>query len=81
MDERLGGGIIHRQSPHQIDALRILCGGRAESVRGYAGTWMKERKAPGFFSAFIQFDNGALGTASHNGYGYLVGSEIVPWGA
>lgn len=81
VDERLGGGIIHRQSPHQIDALRILCGGRAESVRGYAGTWMKERKAPGFFSAFIQFDNGALGTASHNGYGYLVGSEIVPWGA
>lgn len=80
MDEKLGGGIIHRQSSHQIDALRILCGGQAESVRGYAGSWMKERNAPGFFSAFVQFDNGALGTASHNGYGYLVGSEIVAWG-
>jgi len=80
VDEKLGGGIVHRQSPHQIDALRILCGGRAESVRGYVGSWMKERNAPGFFSAFIQFDNGALGTASHNGYGYFVGSEIVAWG-
>lgn len=80
VDEALGGGIIHRQSPHQIDALRMLCGGKAHSVRGHAGTWMKERNAPGFFSAFLQFDNGALGTASHNGYGYFVGSELVPWG-
>jgi len=80
MDEKLGGGIIHRQSPHQIDALRILCGGKAESVRGYAGSWTKERNAPGFLSAFVQFDNAALGTASNNGYEYLVGSEIVAWG-
>lgn len=80
VDEKLGGGIIHRQSPHQIDAIRLLCGGKVESVRAYVGSWMQERRAPGFFTAFLQFENGIVGTASHNAYGHLVTPEIVDWG-
>ncbi|MGD9922556.1 MAG: Gfo/Idh/MocA family protein [Pseudorhodoplanes sp.] len=80
VDEKLGGGIIHRQSPHQIDAIRLLCGGKVDSVRAHVGSWMPERQAPGFFTAFLQFENGAVGTASHNAYGHLVTSEIVDWG-
>lgn len=81
VDASQGGGLIHRQSPHQIDMLRLLGGGMVRTVRGHVGQWMRERNAPGFFSGFLEFENGAVGTASHNGYGYLVSSEIVAWGA
>jgi phthalate 4,5-cis-dihydrodiol dehydrogenase len=81
VDAAQGGGLIHRQSPHLIDTLRVLCGGMVHSVRGTVGDWMRERKAPGFFTAFLNFENGAVGTASHNGYGYFVSSEVVPWGS
>ena len=77
----LGGGLVHRQSPHQIDAARLLGGGRVRSVRAQVGQWMPERRGPGFFSAFLEFESGTVATVSHNGFGYLVGPEIVPWGS
>ncbi len=80
MDTALGGGFVHRQSSHQIDTIRLLGGGLVRSVRGHVGQWVPERKGPGFFTAFLEFENGVVGTASHNGYGHLVGSEIVKWG-
>jgi phthalate 4,5-cis-dihydrodiol dehydrogenase len=80
IDPALGGGFVQRQSSHQIDTLRLLGGGMVRSVRAHVGQWMPERKGPGFFTAFLQFENGVVGTASHNGYGHLVGSEIVKWG-
>lgn len=81
VDASQGGGLIHRQSPHQIDAVRVIGGGMVRSVRGFAGDWMSARKAPGFFSAFLEFENGVVATVSHNGYGYLVGPDLAPWGA
>src|SRR5204862_7556940 len=35
---------------------------------------------PGFYSAFLEFENGTPATISHNGYGYFLGAELVPWG-
>lgn len=81
VDASQGGGLVHRQSPHQIDALRLLGGGLVRSVRANVGQWMPERNAPGFFTVFLEFENGSVGIASHNGYGHLVSSEIVNWGA
>lgn len=81
VDASLGGGIVHRQSPHQIDTVRLLGGGLVRSVRGAVGQWAPERNAPGYYSAFMQFESGAVATVSYNGYGYLVGPELVPWGA
>jgi phthalate 4,5-cis-dihydrodiol dehydrogenase len=50
------------------------------SVRAQVGQWMPERPIPGFYSAFLEFENGTPATISHNGYGYFLGAELVPWG-
>lgn len=81
VDAARGGGLVRRQSSHQIDALRLLGGGIIRSVRAHVGQWMMERKCPGFFAAFVEFENGAVGTVSHNGYGYMVAPEIIAWGS
>jgi phthalate 4,5-cis-dihydrodiol dehydrogenase len=73
-----GSGIVHRQSPHQIDALRLLGGGKLRSVRGTMGQWMPERPIPGFYSAYMEFEDGTPATIMHNGYGYFMHGELLP---
>jgi phthalate 4,5-cis-dihydrodiol dehydrogenase len=75
-----GSGIVHRQAPHQIDTLRLLGGGRLRSVRGTARQWMKERSIPGFFTAYLEFEDGLPATILHNGHGYFMTLELYPWG-
>lgn len=50
------------------------------SVRGAVGQWMAERPCPGYYSAFLEFEDGTPATLVHNGYGYFLASELVPWG-
>jgi phthalate 4,5-cis-dihydrodiol dehydrogenase len=73
-----GGGIVHRQAPHQIDALRLLGGGVLRSVRGTVGQWMPERNAPGFYAGHFEFQDRTTATILHNGYGYFVTLELYP---
>ncbi len=80
LDPNQGGGLVYRQTPHQIDSIRLIAGGKATSVRGAYGQWMKYRSIPGYYAAFLEFENGVTGVAIHNGYGYFVASELVPWG-
>src|ERR687886_783626 len=80
LDVNQGGGIPYRQGPHQIDTVRLLGGGMLRSVRAQVGQWMPERPIPGFYAAFLEFENGTPAMISHNGYGYFMGSELVPWG-
>jgi phthalate 4,5-cis-dihydrodiol dehydrogenase len=80
LDLAQGGGIPYRQGPHQVDTVRLLGGGMLRSVRAQVGQWMPERPIPGFYAAFLEFDNGTPVTISHNGYGYFLGAELVPWG-
>src|SRR6266571_6322828 len=80
LDLAQGGGIPYRQGPHQVDTVRLLGGGQLRSVRAQVGQWMKERPIPGFYSAFMEFENGTPAAISHNGYGYFMGAELVPWG-
>src|SRR5215470_8015286 len=80
LDINQGGGIPYRQGPHQIDTLRLLGGGLVRSVRGSTGQWFKGRPIPGYYSAFLEFENGVPATLMHNGYGYFLASELVPWG-
>ncbi len=80
LDVNQGGGIPYRQGPHQVDTIRLLGGGMMRSVRAQTGAWMKERAIPGYYSAFMEFENGLPATIVHNGYGYFVGAELVPWG-
>jgi phthalate 4,5-cis-dihydrodiol dehydrogenase len=80
LDLAQGGGIPYRQGPHQVDTVRLLGGGMLRSVRAQVGQWMPERPIPGFYSAFLEFENGIPATISHNGHGYFLGAELVPWG-
>ena len=80
LDVNQGGGVPYRQGPHQIDTLRLLGGGLVRSVRGTVGQWFAGRPIPGYYSAFMEFEDGTPATLMHNGYGYFLASELVPWG-
>jgi phthalate 4,5-cis-dihydrodiol dehydrogenase len=81
LDPAQGGGVPYRQTPHQIDTVRVLGGGRLRSVRGMTGQWMPERPIPGYYSAYLEFEDGTPCTVVHNGYGYFIANELVPWGS
>ncbi len=80
LDESLGGGLLYRQGPHQIDSVRLLGGGMVRTVRGTVGNWWRERAAPGYYSAFLEFEDGTTSNILNNGYGYMMTAEMVPWG-
>ena len=80
LDLSQGGGIPYRQGPHQMDTVRLLGGGMLRSVRAQVGQWMPERPIPGYYAAFLEFEDGTPATIVHNGYGYFLGAELVPWG-
>jgi phthalate 4,5-cis-dihydrodiol dehydrogenase len=80
VDVEIGGGTVFNQAPHQIDVLRLLGGGAVRSVRGVTAAWMSERPCPGYFTAFLEFEDGTPATMSYNGHGYIQGWEFLPWG-
>ena len=80
LDEAVGGGVLYRQGPHQLDTARLLGGGLVRSVRGVTGKWWPERNAVGYYSAFLEFEDGVTASVVNNGYGYAMTSELVPWG-
>ncbi len=63
-----GGGIMYNQVPHQVDASRFLAGGIARSVR--ANTWILDPNRPteGAYTAFLEFESGAVATLTYSGY-------------
>jgi phthalate 4,5-cis-dihydrodiol dehydrogenase len=79
LDPNQGGGIVFRQGPHQIDTLRLLGGGMLRSVRGMTGSWLPARPIPGYFTAYMEFEDGTPATIMHNGYGYFAMASLYPW--
>jgi phthalate 4,5-cis-dihydrodiol dehydrogenase len=79
-----GGGVTFRQGAHQFDILRLLCGGRARSVRAKAFDWDATRSTVGAHVAFIDFEGGPAATAVYNGYGGFSSMDlcfdISEWG-
>jgi len=80
LDLARGGSVIFSQGAHQADLLRVMAGRRVRSVRAAVGQWMPERPTPGYYSAFLQFEDGVPATMVYDGYGYFLGHELVPWG-
>jgi phthalate 4,5-cis-dihydrodiol dehydrogenase len=80
LDLNQGGGVPYRQVPHQGDSVRLLGGGLLGSVRAMTGQWMPERPIPGYYSAYLEFEDGTPASIVHNGYGYFLGNELMPWG-
>jgi phthalate 4,5-cis-dihydrodiol dehydrogenase len=76
-----GGGIVYRNAPHQIDCIRLIGDGKLKSVRGTYGNWMPERPSPGYYSAYMEFEDGTPAVAIQNSYGYFSADEMVPTGA
>lgn len=81
LDFNQGGGVPWRQTPHQVDTVRLLGGGMVRSVRGTIGQWGGWRPIPGFYSAYMEFEDGTPCHILHNGYGYFHASELTPEGA
>lgn len=84
LDSEQGGGVTLRQGAHQFDVIRLLCGGKARSVRAKTFDWDRQRRAIGAHVAFVDFEGDAAATAVYNGYGGLSSMDlcfdISEWG-
>jgi phthalate 4,5-cis-dihydrodiol dehydrogenase len=81
VDESLGGGIVWRQAPHQIEAARWLGGGLVRSVRAMTGRWRPERPmGSGYYAAFLEFEDGTPANLVYNANGYFDTAALVEWG-
>lgn len=65
----LGGGVIFSQGVHQVDIVRLLCGGLATSVFARTGAWDPERPTEGAYAALIDFAGGVFASLTYSGYG------------
>jgi phthalate 4,5-cis-dihydrodiol dehydrogenase len=79
IDTSLGGGVVFRQGPHQIDIVRYIGGGIVKSVRAITGRSDKNFDTEGDYSAFLEFDSGAAATLAFNAYGHFDIAELT-WG-
>jgi phthalate 4,5-cis-dihydrodiol dehydrogenase len=79
LDPANGGGIVYRAVPHQIDAIRLVGGGKLKSVRASVGEWMPTRPGPAYCTAYMEFSDGTPATVIQNSYGYFVVDDMMPW--
>jgi phthalate 4,5-cis-dihydrodiol dehydrogenase len=76
LDTSLGGGVTFRQGSHQFDVIRILGGGMLESIRATTFDWDPKRSGIGAYTAYCTFADGAVATATYNGYGLFHSFEL-----
>lgn len=80
VDTSKGAGVVFRQGPHQVDIARYLGGGKVRSVRAATGRWDPNfPDCEGNYTAFLDFENGAIATLMFDGYGYFDVTELT-WG-
>src|SRR5215510_2792238 len=75
-----GGGILWRQGAHHFDLIRTIAGGMVRSLRGSAEIWDPNRRVPGCYSAYLDFENGTVATAINSGYDHFDSREFVQMG-
>ena len=65
----------------RIRSTHCVCWRRHGAQRARrVGQWFAGRPIPGYYSAFMESEDGTPATLMHNGYGYFLASELVPWG-
>lgn len=74
-----GGGVIFSQAAHQIDIVRLLGGGKVQSVRAATGAWDATRPTEGAYSAMLNFEDGVFATATYSGYAHFDSDEFTNW--
>jgi phthalate 4,5-cis-dihydrodiol dehydrogenase len=79
VDEKMGGGVVFRQGPHQMDIVRFLAGGMITSLRAAVRRAFPIHDIESNYHAFLTFDNGATTLIDFNGLGHLDIAEMT-WG-
>ena len=74
-----GGNLIFNQGAHQVDIVRVLGGGLVRSVRATTGVWDPDRKTEGAYSAYMDFEDGAVATLVYNSYAHFDTAELTGW--
>lgn len=77
LDTARGGGVVFSQAAHQIDIVRLLGGGRVQSVYARTGRWDATRPTEGAYSALLDFETGAFASVTYNGYGYFDSDALM----
>jgi phthalate 4,5-cis-dihydrodiol dehydrogenase len=77
LDESQGGGAVFRQSPHQIDIVRVIAGSPVSSVKASVFKLDPNRPTTGAFTVMLSFASGAAATMVYSGYGHLNASELT----
>lgn len=77
LDIAQGGGVVFRQSPHHIDIVRLIAGGIVRSVRAQTLVLDPARRAPGAFTAYLEFEGRIPCTIVYNGYGHFGSHELT----
>ncbi len=77
LDTARGGGVAFSQAAHQLDIVRLLAGGRVQSVRAATGRWDPARPTEGAYSALLFFENGAFASVTYNGYGFFDSDTLM----
>jgi phthalate 4,5-cis-dihydrodiol dehydrogenase len=73
------GGVLVNQAPHQVDMVRLIAGGIAQTVRASVGAWDRARPAPAAYAAHITFANGAFASLTYSGFGHFDTDEFAGW--
>lgn len=74
-----GGGVLFSQGVHQIDIVRLLAGGKAETVFAMTGKWDPKRPTEGAYSALVSFAGGAFASLTYSGYAHFDSDEWMGW--
>ena len=72
-----GGGILWRQGAHHFDFIRTIAGGMVRSLRGSADIWDPNRRVPGCYAAYLDFEDGTVASVINSGYDHFDSREFV----
>ena len=79
LDPALGGGVVRRQGPIQVDIARMMGGGMVRSARAMTSVADANRPVEGSMVAFLEFEDSTPATLVYSGYGHF-DSTLHTWG-
>jgi phthalate 4,5-cis-dihydrodiol dehydrogenase len=77
LSTELGGGVIFRQAPHQIEIARTIIGQQATAVSAIAHIESGRTKAVDSYNALLEFGDDVAATLVYSGAGYFDSAEMT----
>lgn len=78
-DTSAGGGVLFSQGAHQIDIVRLLCGGMVSQVFAVTGHWDPSRQGEHSYQAILKFESGATAQCTYSGFAHFDSDEWQDW--